>query len=308
MTVGLIVGEMRNRAENSVAHLLSQTALEKLEILLVDVDPEGGPLAGIDHPSVRCIRRPDFTYYCEAQAELARHASAPLLAFIEDHSFASPGWAQAVLSAFENPRVAAVNYTFTNAAEDGYLSRSILMAEYGHWMAPHPGGPVRFSSSTNIAYRRELLLPLLEGREPAFEAEFLLHRALQQRGGQIWVAPNAVVAHESWRTLPDACAANGSNKRILGARRAADGRWGSPRRLLWAGGMILAPALFLLRLAWVLRRRPSLWGPYLAALPVCAVLYSYCAWCEALGYLFGPGSSRDEFRSRELAIKRDGRN
>jgi hypothetical protein len=307
MTVGLIAGEMRQRAEQSLVHLLAQDALEKLEILVVDVDPKGGPLAGIDHPRVRYIHRPDFIYYCDAQGELARQASAPLLAFIEDHSFASPGWARAVLAAFEDPRVAAVNYTFTNAAEPGYLSCSILMAEYGCWMSPHPGGPVVFSSSTNIAYRRELLLLVLQGREPAFEAEFLIHRALLKQGGLIWVAPDAVVAHESWQNLADACAANGSNKRILGARRAADGQWGRLRRLMWAGGMLFAPAFFQARLAWALRNRPALWGRYLAALPVCAAIYSYSAWCEALGYLFGAGSSREEFRARELAVRRDGR-
>jgi hypothetical protein len=306
LSVGLIVGEMRQRAEQSVAHLLAQDAVEELELLVVDVGQESGGLIGADHPRVRYTHRPDLTYYCDAQIELVREASAPFLAFIEDHSFAAPGWARALLAAFEDPRVAAVNYMFTNAEDARYLSRSVLMAEYGYWMTPHPGGPLDFSSSTNIAYRLACLRPLLQGHESAFEAEFLIHRALLEQGRLIWLAPDAVVAHESWRSLADACAANGSNKRVLGARRASDGRWGYAFRLAWAGGMVFAPALFLARLAWALRHRPSLWGRYLTGFPVCVSIYSYSAWCEALGYLFGAGSSRHEFRARELSMRRDG--
>jgi hypothetical protein len=306
LSVGLIVGEMRQRAEQNLAHLLAQDSLAALEILIVDVGQRGGGLAGADHPSVRYTHRPDLAYYCDAQTELVREASAPFLAFIEDHSFATPGWARAVLAAFDDPRVAAVNYAFTNVDDARYLSRSVLMAEYGYWMSPHPGGPVDFSSSTNIAYRLAWLRPLLQGHESAFEAEFLIHRTLRKQGRLIWLAPAAIVAHESWRSLANACAANGSNKRVLGARRASEGRWGYVRRLAWAGGMVFAPPLYLGRLARALRHRPSLWGRYLAGLPVCLTIYSYSAWCEALGYLFGAGSSRHEFRARELSMSRDG--
>lgn len=306
LSVGLIVGEMRERAQENLARLLAQDGLDALEILVVDVSPEGGGLPGADHPAVRYSHRPDLPYYCDAQYELVRQASAPLLAFIEDHSYPAPGWARAVLAAFGDPRVAAVNYAFTHTENAGYFSRSVLMAEYGYWMSPHPGGPVAFSSSTNIAYRLACLVPMLQGQGTAFEAEFLIHRALLEQGQVIWLAPGAIVAHDSWLRLADACAANGSNKRILGARRASVGGWGRARRLAWASGMVVAPALFVARLAWSLRHRPRLWGRFVAALPICSSIYCYSAWCEASGYLFGAGPSRREFRARELSMRRDG--
>lgn len=305
LTAGLIAGELRRRAESSLQHLLAQTALDRMEILVVDLSPNPGRIAGTDHPRVRYLARPQLHYYCEAQAELASEARAPLIAFVEDHCYAVPGWAEAVLNAFENPRVAAVNYTFTNARDNGYVSRSILMAEYGHWMTPHPGGPVRISSSTNVAYRTGLLRKFIRGNQGIFETEFLVHRALQESGGEIHVAPAATVAHESWASVWEACLANGANKRVLGARRVENGRWGLPLRIAWAAGMLLVPALSLARLAWVLRNRPALWGTLLAGLPVIVAIDSYSAWCEALGYLSGAGASREEFRARELAVQRD---
>ena len=305
LTVGLIAGELRARAERSLEHLLRQTVLDELEILVIDINPDKASFAGASHPRVRYRHRPDLCYYCDAQAEIVRQAKAGLVAFIEDHCYATPGWAAAVIRTFKNPRVAAVNYTFTNAVKDSYRSRAILMGEYGHWMVPHPGGPVQICSSTNLAYRRELLMRHIHEKDSIFEAEFLVHRVVRAGKGEIHVASEATVAHESWQTVWDACLANGANKRVLGARRAEDGQWGVVTRAIWAGGMVLAPGLFIGRLGWSLRNRKALWGTFLSSLPVLAVLYGYCAWSEALGYLFGPGASREEFRDRELSIHRD---
>ena len=306
VTVGLIAGEMRSRAERSLRHLLSQTAIERMEVVVVDMTPSAGPLEGTDHPRVRYVARPDFSYYCEAQAEIMRQASAPIVAYVEDHCYATPGWAASVLDTFRDANVAIVNYTFTNANPETYLSRAILVAEYGRWMFPHPGGPVAFSSSTNLAYRTDLLRAAAGTDGSIFEAEFLIHRRIQEQGGLICVSPQAAVAHESWLDLGRACVANGSNTRVLGARRAQLGGWGWPRRLAMAAVMPYMPGVFLARLAWSLRNRPVLWSTYVVSLPVLSVIYAYCAMSEALGYLAGAADSREEFRRNELGVKRDG--
>jgi hypothetical protein len=306
LTVGLIAGELRQRAERSLAHILRQTALGRMEVVVVDVNPDSGTFSGSDHPRVRYLHRPEFQFYCEAQIEILRQARAPIIAFLEDHCYAEPQWADAVLRAFEDPKVAAVNYTFTCATEAGYIGRSILMAEYGHWMAPHPGGKVKISASTNLAYRRAVVVEHMGADESIFEAEFLIHRHMQQSGQEIHVASRATVAHESWTTLRAACQANGANKRVLAARRAETGRWGLGRRALWSLAMALMPGVFIARLGAAIRPRPPLWAPFVASVPVLLSIYGYSSCCEAAGYLFGAGSSREEFLLRELAIDRDG--
>ena len=306
LAVGLIAGDLRERAERSLRHILAQTALERMEVVVVDVNRSGGSFAGGDHPQVRYLHRPQFRYYCEAQGEIVRQSRAPVVAFLEDHCYAQPTWAEEILQTLKNPKVGAVNYTFSYTTGATYLSRSLLMAEYGHWMAPHPGGKVLITSSTNLAYVRELLLAAMGQDDEIFEAEFLIHREIQKSGWEIHVAPRATVAHESWTTLQAGGLANGAVKRLLGARRAESGNWGKGRRLIWALGMILTPGLFIARLAKAIRRRPALWGRFIVSLPVLAVIYSYCAWGEALGYLCGAGPAREEFLARELAVRRDG--
>ena len=71
------------------------------------------------------------------------------------------------------------------------------------------------------AYRREVLLPVIGGEGTPFEAEFMIHRAIQQSGGEIHVASQATVAHESWQTVWEACLANGSEQ--AGSRIAPGG-------------------------------------------------------------------------------------
>ncbi len=307
MTVGLIAGGQRERAEESLRHILAQTALARLEIVVVDLNPSEESFAGSEHPKVRYVQKPHLHYFCAAQIELVRQARAPIIAFIEDHSYAEPQWAEEVLKAFANARVAAVNYTFTTPpGRATLLHRSILLAEYGPWMAPHPGGRIRTSASTNIAYSRKVLLDAIANDEGIFEAEFLIHRRILKSGYEIHLAPRATVAHQSWLTLKDACNANCSHRRVFASRRALVGNWGRGRRIAWAVAMASMPMFQILRLAMSLRRRPALWGTFLIALPTLLIIYGGSSTQEAAGYLFGAGNSRDEFVLRELSVPRNG--
>ena len=80
--------------------------------------------------------------------------------------------------------------------------------------------------------------------------------------------------------------------------------WSLARRLFYAAAMVLAPPLHLWRLSRSLVSRPALWLPFLTALPVSVSVYCYVSFCEALGYLFGPGSAESYFNAVELSITR----
>jgi len=41
LTVGLIAGDRWERAERSLAHLLRQTALNKIEVIVLDISQDG---------------------------------------------------------------------------------------------------------------------------------------------------------------------------------------------------------------------------------------------------------------------------
>ena len=303
LSVAVVAGEQRHRIERCIAGLLAQTALPSIEILILDLAPSLGPLRGTDHPSVRYLPREDLDTFWSAQAALAREARGDAVAYIEEHCFAEPEWAEALIDAYRRP-VAMVNYAFRDTEPQTYLSRSFLMAEYGRWMAPAKAGPIQIASCNNISYRRDVLMRYGDDLEQWLRTEYHLHRRIRADGGVIWLEPRAIAAHEDWVEWSDGLRANMAIKRFQAASTVTNGNWSWPRRLFYAAAMPVAPALHVLRLLHSLRNRPNLWWAFVAALPVIVPTYSVMSISEALGYLFGPGSSVDEFNETELRLSR----
>lgn len=304
LTAAVVVGAQRQRAGLCVQRLLEQTALDGMEIVVVDLAAELDAPASFLHERVRCIRRPGTTGYATARADAARNSQGRYIAFLEDHSYPHPGWAAAVNEGFERG-VALVNYAFTLANDRGYLTRAMLVTEYGRWMAPARPGAVAIPACNNVAYRRSALEPYWDDLDSWLEAEFLLHQRILREGGGVWLAPDALLAHECWDELMPALRANGAMKRLLADSRVHAEGWGPARRALYAAAMLLTPAQALWRLARSLPGRPGMARNFILSLPVAAAVYTYSAACEAAGYIAGAGRSREIFRDVELAILRD---
>lgn len=304
LTAAVVIGAERDRARVSLQHLLAQTAIDRLEIICVDLTPDGEVIPETQHPTVRYIPAGELEFFEAGMARCFTEARAPLIGFVEDHSFAAPEWAENVIKAFNRPDVALVNYSFTYAGTGTYLDRAFLVVEYGRWMAPTRPRPLSIPACNNIAYRLEALAPYRDALEKQLGVAPLMHTRLLEDGWIAWQEPNALVAHQGWENLWSGCWANGIMKRMYGGYRAERGKWSALRRIAYAGGMVLAPPLHLGRLFWSMRDRPSLWGQFASALPVSLVVYGYSSLQEALGYLFGPGRSREEYTAMELSVPR----
>jgi GT2 family glycosyltransferase len=239
----------------------------------------------------------------DARLEAFRQAACHITAFLEDHVIPQPGWLQAVLAAFaRSEKIAIVNYAFINPRPDSYVSRAFTLLEYGHWIAPGPSGPIAYACHHNLAYRKSVFLDAGASDPELLESEFLIHRRLLDAGWTIWYAADAVVAHETWTRVRDGVRANARMKRVLACVRSRD--WGLARRMLYAAGMVIVPALLLLRLARSIARRPALWGEFIHTLPLMAFTYTICSIWEAAGYLFGQGAARSDFAQVEYRAER----
>jgi len=302
----MIVGEQRSRAESSLECLLSQQQAPRLEIVLGDLRPDLEPLRGSDDSTVRVIDVKPLAHIGPAMARLVEEARAPIVAFIEDHTYADAHWARAVVDAFERPEVAIVNYAMRDAGAQSWLSRSILFAEYGRWMDPAQEGPVAIAALHNVAYRVELLRRSGSRLSERLESAHQLHRSIQRAGGVAWLASTAIASHQDWPTFRDSCRANGIMKRLYSGLLVESG-WGWPRRIAYAAAMSVATLLHVGRLAWSVRRRPRLWSTFVTSLPVTVPLFLYSSYQEALGYLLGPGEARDAFTHMEVGQRRSER-
>ena len=97
-----------------------------------------------------------------ARAAGIRVATCPYVVFTEEHCFPEDTWAQAIVNAFENHHADVVGPVVGNANPQFALSWANLCVEYGHWIAPHPGGLMDHLPGHNSAYRSSQLMDLGE--------------------------------------------------------------------------------------------------------------------------------------------------
>ncbi len=301
LSVGIVVGTIRERAQRVVNALADQDLAADLEVLLVDLEPGRepvrirAPLRGVQVPlPAATISR--------GKGEAVRRASAPAIAFLEDHCYPRPGWARALLEAHRGPW-AAVGYAFENANPDTWVSRASMVSDYGLFVDPKRG-PATFISGNNVSYRRDALLSFGDRLDDLLLVDFNVQSALRARGDRLFIEPAARAAHENYTRVLDLARANQSYCRAMAAHRSRG--WSRTRRLFYAAAApVAAPAIKLVRLARSVVARPSLAAQALGALPVIAAAYAWGAAGESRGYLDSSAEAAEaDFLVWELATER----
>lgn len=291
LSVILVVGERRERSQGALNALCAQTAIDRMEIVVLDI-------AG-DAPRLTCPATVSLTYLVEPHHETLggsryaafRHATAPIAAFVEDHAIARRDWAESLIRAHAGGW-AAVGYAFENSNPQTYLSRSCMVNDYGRWMTPARGGVVTQLAGHNVSYKRDALLAFGAELESLLTPDFLIHQALIAKGERLYLEAGAIVGHENFTHVSDAIGAHFTYMRMLAGMRVRVGRWSMMRRLIYGLGVLPgAPVLGWWRLYGRLAGRAPLIPVFLAALPIVVPLTICSAVGESLGYLFGEGSS-----------------
>lgn len=220
------------------------------------------------------------------QSNLAE-ANGDVVALMEDHCTARPGWIAAILRAHaEHPRAAAVGGAIENGTTASQLEWASYLMTQGAHMAPLRNGPAaRIANEANISFKRAALSGFLD--DPMGFMTIRVTRALADRGEVLVNDDRVVVDHyERLGTRATAVIHFDDGRTISGfrRRRMAAGDW---LRL------VAAPALPLFRTARVVRNAVSRGraGTVAAALPwILALEYCHEAG-EVVGYVAGPGRS-----------------
>jgi hypothetical protein len=271
--------------------LRAQTARGELELIVVvagDIE-----LAGVDEVALAfaghaIVRLPEIRSKAAANAAGARRASAPVVAFAEDHCFPEPGWAEALIRRHRGAP-AAVGPCIRNANPATALSWCDLLVNYAPWLGASSEEACEALPGHNTSYKTEALLRYGDRLDAWLEVENEMHLDMNRRGEELVMEPGAVVAHvnlsrwSSW--LPCLFYAG----RIYAAERCR--KWSTGRRLVYGALWPLIGALRWIRLlcAWPshapgLPSRTRLAAPLLTGLMADAV-------GQACGYLAGAGDA-----------------
>jgi hypothetical protein len=281
--------------------ILHQSSIERLDVLLVDCSLPGTPaLAGSEHPSVRTIHLPrEGTTMAQARAEGVRRARAPLVAFLDEHSFALAGWMEAIVEAHRGPW-AAVGGEIYNMSSAVGLADPIYLMGHGQWLPPATRGEVDLLPSHDTCYKREVLLGYGDALEDLLMAEPALMWRLRADGHRLLLDPNVKSMH-GYTVNPLTWVAFFCWSRCLGYARATYLGRSFGWRLLHA---LLAPVLPWARAVrlfyYLARRHPAHLPTFAVGLPAIIVAQYAASLGEALGLLFGKGNAEVLFTQSHL--------
>jgi hypothetical protein len=286
--------------------LSAQSKLNLMEIVIVDLTtPDIPSLLWKEDAHVIYIRPEHPRLLAWGRAEGVRRASAPIVAFIEDHCYPDTSWAEALIEAFQEENWTAIGYAFTNANPETYMGRACMLSDYGLWAYPVPRQEYRLLPGNNVAYQRDVLLAFGDRLDALISPDFVLQELLARRGARFLLDSRALAAHENYCSLSSMLGANHSYCRLLAVGRAESQAWSRCKRIIYGlASPLFAPVIKFFRFFRSLRQRPSLRADLIKALPVITVVYFWSAIGEGLGYLFGKGPSEEAFNRYELETER----
>jgi hypothetical protein len=287
----------------TVRHLAAQTAKARLELVIVAPAVGGSRVVADDVTGFAGVREIQVSEFSPMSARAAgvRVAAAPVVAFVEEHSFPEPEWAAALIRAHAQPW-AVVGPAVLNANPASTISWANLVMEYSQVLGPTPGGVVRDAPAHNSAYKTAFLLNCDDELEAVLGSETIFHWRWSAQGHRIYIEPGARMRHLNYSLLMPSL----SLRFHLGRTFAAERRrgWSLFKRMMFVVGAPLIPLIRLGRMARDLNApgRPRELLPRLA--PVLFLLLLVATLGEVFGYAFGAGSSPQRFDEAEFNRER----
>ena len=301
ISISMIIGVQRERAERALASVLTQDALDHAEVLLFDTaHGQFPPLAGSRHPAVKVIPMDASLPFSRMLVIGIERSRGEIVAFTEDHVIRPSGWLRTLVSEFHEPYAAVGGEPFNLNPGSGLSDITDLVnyRDFHDLLSPHL---TTLMPGHNSAYRREILLsfgsqlPMLIGCEP------LLSQAMSQRGCKMLLHPGASYHHENIEYVSMIFDCTYHWNRCFGAWRAEMEHWGLRLRLLQLLKTPLIPIVRYVQLFHYLvqyeRSRLRLF--VLQSTPI-LLIHTAAALGIAAGCLAGVGNSDRMFGSLEL--------
>jgi GT2 family glycosyltransferase len=302
LSVVLVVGGQRERAAAALRSLLEQETRHAIEVLLVDLGPrECGPLAQSDDARVHMIRPEGECLLAPARVRAVHAARAPLVAFMEEHCEAQPGWTEAVIAALRDGWAAVSGDFILRNPKSGTTEKAFRMT-YGDYLRPRRGrGRTDLIAGQNAAFRRDLLLGFGDQLELMLKSDVVLQAVLRKQGHELFYEPAAKIAHRSENSPHSLCRGAFYWNWCFAHVRAQVFRWSLLRKIIRVALTPLIPWVRLARLVvWIVRRSEGLLPQLVRDTPfVLAVNYASAAG-QAAGLLRGIEVAEREFSYFEM--------
>ena len=281
--------------------LRGQTVKERIELVIVV--PEGSRVELTDADAaglagVRVVSVPGVETFGGGRAAGVRASSAPVVVIGETHTYAHPGWAEALIGAHREPWPIVVPGV-GNANPGGALSWGVFLMDYGRWFAGLPAGETDLAPTHNSSYKREMLLALGSRLETALAHGDELAVFCRSHGHRAWFEPRARIDHLNIARPRPWLAERFIGGLLIGGRRSL--RWPWWRRLVYFAASPLVPLVLLSRLRPAIRAARRSTRLPVGTLPAVALGTVVWGVGEAIGYLRG-ARERESVRMTEYEL------
>ena len=306
MSVVVITPDSYTAIRKTVSHLRAQTRSGQLELVIVapsaaHLDPNKTELR--EFCGFRIVELGPIRSTGRALAEGIRQATAPIVAYAEEHSYPEPGWAEALIEAHRGSW-AGVGAVLSNANPSTMTSWAHLYTDFGPWVAPAEAAETVHLSAHHTAYKREVLLSFGALLDELLEVDYVLNRELQAKGYKLYLQAAARSYHLNCSRPGSLFWAEFHGGRLFGSARATYERWSIFRRLLYIAGMPLIPLLRLWRVCAEINRPGRKRGLFPGILlPLLTSLAGHTLG-EVIGYAMGAGDAAKRRTSVELCRHR----
>jgi GT2 family glycosyltransferase len=223
----------------------------------------------------------------ELRAIAVSHATADVVAIIEDHCIVPEDWAQETLRAHESGYV-AVGGAVENGSAERITDWAAFFCEYSHAMSPITDGEADSIAGNNASYRRELLCRV-EQSVINNCWEYFIHEELKKLGARFLSSPRVRLYHKKqfgfWYFLSQRF----HYSRSFAAMRVARGP--ITLRLIYLLLSPLLPVLMMYRIGSQVLSKKRHYAEFVLSIPALTAFLLAYALGEFTGYLLGSGNS-----------------
>lgn len=299
LSVVIVVGSLRHRAQRTIDAILDQDACEQLEVIIVDVADNFAAWGEVE-PPIRVHPMPPSTLLSHARAEAVSIARAPLVAFLEEHTAPEPGWAAEIIAS-DDDDWAAAGTAIRHGNPGSPQSDASYQVSYGLFEPPVSGGEATVLPGHNSVYRRAILLDLGANLAEFLAIDTVLHEKLRRADLKLMMLNSGVVQHWNETTVRATLRGHWWFHRSYGARRARFLDWSIKRRLVY---VVLAPLIPAYAIFLWGRRRNKIGKPVLHPLlrlgPRMLLIHMASAVAQTVGLMIGEGPAQARFTDFEL--------
>ena len=303
LTVVLIAGNNRQRAQRMLRSVLEQDIAEKIVIRVFDrSDKPARDLPELNQSNVVYEPVDKSTTLGQLRARATRTASTEIIAFIEEHVAVPSGWARESLRRHDEG-YAAVSGILVPGNSHHRWARIVFSITYGSYALSRQGGEATEIPGANSSFIRSTLLKVWRRPGTLLGSDILLIRRLRANGERLYRAANLPLKHWNDIEFRDGWLALFYSGQIYICNRLTVERWSPVRRALRLAAMPLVPFVRVFRNYRHAGRNGADMKQFFADLPALLLFHAASAAGMAAGLLFGYQDSERKFADCETTAK-----